>query len=124
VQPDHFKEGINEFVRNDSLDLVFSFVCNYVHKLYSDKHLTKVLKMSPGTTIFQVLTPSDIAYVVVVLKNGKEMWDNKEEGNKGSKKARPLFTSGKGTKRSYGITLWNKEGFEIPRRIGGIVLQT
>ncbi len=112
MQPDHFKEGINEFVRDDSLYLVFSFVCNYVRKLYSDKHLTKMLKMSPGTTIFQILTPSNIAYVVAVLKNGKEMWDNEEEGNKGSKKARPLFTSGKGTKRSYGITLWNKEGFE------------
>ncbi len=73
MQPDHFKEGINEFIRNDNLDLVFSFVCNYVCKLYSDKYLTKVLKMSPGTTIFQVLTPSDIAYVVAVLKNGKEM---------------------------------------------------
>ena len=68
--------------------------------------------MQPGTTIFQVLTPSKIAYVIAVLKNGKEMWDNEEEGNKGSKKARPLFTSGKGTKQSYGITLWNKEGFE------------
>ncbi len=67
--------------------------------------------MSPGTTIFQVLTPSNIAYVIAVLKNGKEMWDNEEEGNKGNKKARPLFTSGKGTKQLYGITLWNNEGF-------------
>jgi hypothetical protein len=100
IQPDHFKEGINDFIRDGTLDVVFSFVCNYVRQLYSDKHLTKALKTQPGTTIFQVITPGDIAYVIAVLKNGKEMWDKEDKGNKGSKKARPLFTSGRGTKRS------------------------
>ncbi len=82
--------------------------------------LTKVLKMSPGTTIFQVLTSSDTAYVVAVLKNGKEMWDNEEEGNKESKKARPLFTGGRvqsdRTGSLFGIRK-DSNTTTIPRRI-------
>jgi len=31
--------------------------------------------MTPGYCFFQFVTPSDIAYVISVIKNGKEMWD-------------------------------------------------
>ena len=68
-----------------------------------------------------MITPSDIAYVIAVIKNGQEMWDqeitllarNDEMGEyEPTKKARPLFTSGMGKKRLFGVSLWNKAGLE------------
>jgi len=74
--------------------------------------------MTPGNCFFQFVTPSDITYVISVIKNGKEMWDqeiklakNQDMGeDEPTKKARLLFTSGMGKKRSFGVSLWNKEG--------------
>jgi hypothetical protein len=80
----------------------------------------KTLKNFPGASFFQIITPSDIAYVILLIKNGQEMWDqeisvagNREKGDDAlKKKARPLFTSGMGKKRSFGVSLWNKAGLE------------
>ena len=75
--------------------------------------------MTPGYCFFQFVTPSDIAYVISVIKNhGKEMGDqeirlaeNQDMGeDEPTKKARPLFTSGMGKKRQFRVSLWNKEG--------------
>jgi len=60
--------------------------------------------MTPGYCFFQFVTPSNIADVISVIKNGKEMWDQEirlaENQDMGvyelTKKARPLFTSGMG----------------------------
>ena len=81
----------------------------------------KTLKKKPGRCFFQMITPSDIAYVIAVIKNGQEMWDqeitllacNDEMGeDEPTKKARPLFKSGMGKKRLFGVSLWNKAGLE------------
>ena len=74
--------------------------------------------MTPGYCFFQFVTPSDIAYVISVIKNGKEMWDQEirlaenqdMEEDELTKKARPLFTGGMGNERSFRVSLWNKEG--------------
>jgi len=74
--------------------------------------------MTPGYCFFQFVTPSNITYVISVIKNGKEMWDqeirlveNQDMGeDEPTKKARPLFTSGMGKKHSFGVSLWNNEG--------------
>ena len=116
--PDEFQEGIEKFIEYKLLHRVFNFVCQYVRRLYSDNFITKALKMTPGYCFFQFVSPSDIAYVISVIKNGKEMWDqeirlaeNQDMGeDEPTKKARPLFTSGMGKKRSFGVSLWNKEG--------------
>ena len=65
--------------------------------------------------------PSDIAYVISIIKNSKEMWDQDvrmKEMGKGAmatqeKKARPLFTQGEGRKQEKGETLWNKDGMQF-----------
>ncbi len=50
----------------------------------------------------ELITPSDIAYVIALIKNDKGMWDqdrmaaNPHVGDE--KKIRPLSTSGKGKK--------------------------
>jgi hypothetical protein len=59
-------------------------------------------------------TPSDIAYVLAIIKNGQEMWDQaKNPSTSPKKKLRPLFSAGEGRKRESGISVWNKEGLEF-----------
>jgi len=59
-------------------------------------------------------TPSDIAYVLAVIKNGQEMWDQaKNPSTSPEKKLKPLFSSGEGRKRESGKSMWNKEGLEF-----------
>ncbi len=74
----------------------------------------------PGSSFFQIITPSNIAHVILLIKNGQEMWDqeigvagNREKGDdKPKKKVRPLSTSGMGKKHSFSMSLWNKVGLE------------
>ena len=73
--PDEFQERIEKFIKCKLLHRVFNFVCQYVRRLYLDNFITKALKMTPGYCFFPFVTPSNIAYVISVIKNGKEMWD-------------------------------------------------
>ena len=122
--PDELQEGVEKFVDFRCLHRVFEFFCHYVRRLYSDAWLTRKLKKYPRQSFFQIVTPSDIAYIISLVKNGKAVWDeemdavdkNQDEEGEGKdekkKKARPLFTSGMGKKRSFGVSLWNRVGLE------------
>ena len=76
------------------------------------------MKINKGTSFIDIIGPNDIAYVIAVFKNNKEMWDQdiwKRESEEGAvenskKKLKPVFTSGAGQKRVQGKSLWNKEG--------------
>jgi hypothetical protein len=65
----------------------------------------------------ELISPSDIAYVLELIKNGKGVWDqvvrmaaNPHGG--GEKKMCLLFTSGKGKKRLFGKCVWTRDGLE------------
>ena len=69
---------------------------------------------NPGGQFFCKITPSNIVYVLVIIKNGKDMWDQaKNPGTSPKKKAMPLFSVEEGRKRESGISVWNKEGMEF-----------
>jgi hypothetical protein len=75
------------------------------------------MEQNPNKVFFQMVTPSNIAYVISLAKNGKSLWDQKKRqknnpGMEGEKKERPLFTCGEGKKRTYGKTVWNMEGLD------------
>ena len=68
----------------------------------------------PGCPFICCKTPSNIAYVLAIIKNGKELWDQaKNPSTSPEKKVRPLFSAGEGRKRESGISMWNKEGLEF-----------
>ena len=69
------------------------------------------MKMNAGNPFICHFTPSDIAYVLAVIKNGQDMWDQaKNPSTSPEKKLKPLYSSGEGRKRESGISMWNKEG--------------
>ena len=69
-------------------------------------HWKKAIEMNPNVVWFQLITPSDIAFVIALLKNNMAMWNRKkvlfETEEMRKTKAKPLFTLGEGQKRKFG----------------------
>ncbi len=78
------------------------------------------MKNNEGLSFIDNITPSDIAFVISVLKNGCDVWDQnikmKQLGaavhRDREMKTRPLFTGGKGKKKEQGKSLWRGEGLK------------
>ncbi len=73
---------------------------------------------NPGSPFFCIVTPSDIAHVLAIIKNGNELWDQAKKRQVGDpvtspEKKAPRFSGGEGRKRESGILVWNKEGLEF-----------
>jgi len=92
-------------------------IARYVRKVCPDSLITKGMQAMPGYTFLDLIQPSDVAYVISLLKNGRGMWDMEIEMMEFARsgeirtvaKARPLFTGGKGKKKEMGKNLWTKE---------------
>ena len=64
----------------------------------------KQLMKNPGNPFICAITPSGIAYVLAIIKNGKDVWEQaKNPRTSPEKKARPLFSAGEGRKREQYI---------------------
>lgn len=62
---------------NDEKDELMSFLSYYVRTMHSDRYFKQVLMMNPGATYLYIITPSDIAYAVVLVKNSRKVWGAK-----------------------------------------------
>ncbi len=107
------------------LDQIFNLIARYVRNFHSDENIRKVIRYSAGRNFFDIIGPSDIAYIVSITKNSKGMWDQDLRmqqlgavamGNP-EKKLKLLFTSGSGQKRTQGTSLWNLEGMKYFHRV-------
>jgi hypothetical protein len=68
-------------------------------------------------SLLGTISPSDIAYVLALIKNGKGVWDQDvrmvaNPHGSGEKKMRLLFTNSKGKKKLFGKSVWTREGLE------------
>jgi hypothetical protein len=50
-------------------------MARYVRKVHSDEHICRVIRYSAGRIFLDVIGPSDIAYIVLIIKNSKDMCD-------------------------------------------------
>ncbi len=55
--------------------IVYEFFARYVRKVYSDSDIKTDLKNNEGLSFIDRITPSDIAFVISVLKKGCNLWD-------------------------------------------------
>jgi hypothetical protein len=53
---------------------IFDFFARYVRKLHSDRHIKSTLSSSPGMSFLDMISPSNVAYIALILKNSKAMW--------------------------------------------------
>ena len=119
IDPDSLVKGVDDIIMDaEARERLYDFFARYVWKVCPDSIITKGLRAMPGYTFLDLIRPSDIAYVISLLKNGRDVWDMEMEmremarsgGIKTDAKARPLFTGGKGKKKELGKNLWTKEG--------------
>ncbi len=97
---------------------MYKFFARYMRKVYSDSDIKTDSKNNEGLSFVDKITPSGIVFVISVLKNGCNVWDQnikmKQLGvavNRDREtKKRPLFTGGKGKKKEQGKSLWSGEG--------------
>ncbi len=54
---------------------MYEFFARYVRKVYSDSYVKTDLKNDEGLSFVDWITPTDIAFVISVLKNGCNVWD-------------------------------------------------
>jgi hypothetical protein len=104
------------------MNCICDFLACYVRKLHSDQYSKKKLSAAkPGLSFLDIIGPSDISYVICLIKNSSNVWwqaisdgtngDDTAGGEVVEKKAKPCFTlSGEGMKRVFGETVWNKAG--------------
>jgi hypothetical protein len=102
------------------LNQIFNLIARYVWKVHADEHICGALRYFAGRSFLDVIGPSDIVYIILMIKNSKDMWDQdihvqelEAEGMENTKmKLKPLFTSGSGQNRTQGYSLWNLEGMK------------
>jgi hypothetical protein len=67
-------------------DGVYDFLGRYVQQVHSNQFIRMALKVTPQASYVDIIGPSDIAYVIAIIKNSGEMWDQdirmKELGGK------------------------------------------
>ena len=115
MDPDKLARGIKDFVvgnsNADSLYPVYDFLARYVRKLHSDRYIKKTLADNPGKSFLAVIGPSDVAYVISLLKNSINVWKYDIERPEGTR-PKPLFTKGEKMKKEFGKTGWNAAGMK------------
>ena len=83
------------------------------------------MRYNAGRSFLDIIGPSDIAYIVSIIKNSKGMWDQdiqmqelgEEAKENPEEKLKPLFKSESGQKRTQGKSLWNLDGMKYFHRV-------
>ena len=82
-----------------------------------DNRWKKKMRQYAGSPFLHMITPSDIAFILSLIKNGRGMWNQairqQENPTQIDRKALPLFTKGEERKRESGRTVWNDEGLSF-----------
>ena len=88
-------------------------LAEYVPKLYPKNQIKKWLQSNPDKTFLQMIHPSDIAFTILLIKNGKAQWIDEymNKGNTGPK-VKGLFNSDTQKKRTFGEVMWSAEGMD------------
>jgi hypothetical protein len=73
--PDLLGEGVKIEQGRDLLNQIFHLFARYVRKVHSDECICKCLCYAAGRSFLDVIGPGDIAYIVLIIKNSKDMWD-------------------------------------------------
>ena len=118
VLPDDMCNGFGHLHSLEKEERFYDFICTYVRRMVPDVKWRKKMKQHPEHPVFSFITPSDIAYVIALITNGRDVWDQAKRlmSNPDAapeKKEKPLFSTGEGKKRESGKSVWNNEGLEF-----------
>ncbi len=80
---DELGGGFKKYMELKIEKTVFEFMCTYVRRIKPNVKWKKLMTNNPGSPFFCMVTPSDIAYVLAIIKNGKELWDQAKKRQAG-----------------------------------------
>jgi hypothetical protein len=75
LHPDSLGEMVKIEQGSNLLNQIFNLIARYVQKVRSDEHIRKVTHYNAGRSFLNIIGPSDIVYIVSIIKNSKGMWD-------------------------------------------------
>jgi len=125
INPDDLAKGVPFYMSSNAMSELMEFLAYYARLIHSNRYYRSVLLNNPGATFMDIITASDIAYAITLVKNNLHVWTqqhenaknesdkdkDKDKDNEVSKKKvktlKPLFTAGKGKKRTFGNSTWN-----------------
>ncbi len=124
IDPDKLKNGITDYPSPEEKETLYMFFTRYVRKVHSDSVIKSELRNNEGLSFVDIISPSNIAFIISVIKNGRDVWDQnirmKELGaavhGEQEVKVRPLFTERTGKKKEQGKGLWSDEGMKYFKR--------
>ncbi len=117
IDPDKLKNEITNYPSPEDKEILYMFFARYVQTAHSDGVIKSELRNNEGLLFIDIISPSDIVFVISVIQNGWDVWDQKirmkELGaavhGERDVKVRPLFTEGTGKKKEQGKSLWSDE---------------
>jgi hypothetical protein len=124
IDPDKLRNGLDHYASSSNKAELYKFLARYARKDYPDTDIKNNLKNNEGFWFIDRITPSDIAFVISILKNGCNVWDQTIKmkllgaavHGERETRLRPLFPGGKGKKKVQGMSLWSDEGMVYFRR--------
>jgi hypothetical protein len=102
----------DDVITNNPLNQLYEFFARYVRKLHADLHIKNTLEANPGTSFLEMIGPSDVAYVITLLKNSKDVWMH-DPTDKTTVPPKQLYTRGESKKRTFGKSTMSEEGIKF-----------
>jgi hypothetical protein len=76
IIPDKLKNGTKEYmIRAEEREEWYKFIARYVQKEYSNTLIMRKLSRMTGCSFLDLIRPGDIAYMIALVKNGIDVWD-------------------------------------------------
>ena len=113
VVPEEYTSGLKFFKKNGRMDELMEFMARFVRLVHANRYYKGLLVANCGSSYLDIITASDVAYVLSLIMNSGEVWLKRKTAD--GKLVKPLYTSGKGVKREYGVTTWSKSGMKYYR---------
>ncbi len=70
IDSDKLKNEINDYPSSQDKKILYGFFARYVRKVHSDSAIKNELRNNKGLSFVDIISPSNIAFVISVIKNG------------------------------------------------------
>jgi hypothetical protein len=76
VLPDKLKNGIRKYMMTAAeREEFYEFIARYVQKVHSNTIISRELHRTTGCSFLNLIRPGDIAHMIALIKNGRDVWD-------------------------------------------------
>ena len=73
INPDKLKNGITNYPSPEDKEILYMFFARYVRKAHSNGVIKSELRNNEGLSFIDIISPSDIVFVISVIKNGQDV---------------------------------------------------